>query len=101
LGVTSASAERLAHRLNLWKLFHYKLARGSRAKVTGATFLSYRALDWLGTRAVAIGSQGQVYLNVRGHRPQGVIPPERSGAERERLSRVLAGARAARATAAH
>jgi predicted AlkP superfamily phosphohydrolase/phosphomutase len=89
LGVTSASAERLAHRLNLWKLFHYKLARGQRAKVTGATFLSYRDIDWSRTRAAAIGSLGQVYLNVRGHRPHGVIPPERSAAERDRLGRLL------------
>jgi hypothetical protein len=29
-GVTSASSGRLAHRLNLWKLFHHKLARGQR-----------------------------------------------------------------------
>ena len=93
LGVTSASAERLAHRLNLWKLFHYRLARGSRAKVTGAAFLSYRDIDWSRTRAVAMGSQGQVYLNVRGHRPEGVIPPERSGAERERLVRLLSDLR--------
>jgi predicted AlkP superfamily phosphohydrolase/phosphomutase len=93
LGVTSASAERLAHRLNLWKLFHYKLARGSRAKVTGAAFLSYRDIDWSRTRAVAMGSEGQVYLNVRGHRPEGVIPPERAGAERERLARLLSDLR--------
>jgi predicted AlkP superfamily phosphohydrolase/phosphomutase len=93
LGVTSASAERLAHRLNLWKLFHYKLARGQRAKVTGAAFLSYRDIDWSRTRAVAMGSLGQVYLNVRGHRPHGVIPPERSGAERERLGRLLSDLR--------
>jgi predicted AlkP superfamily phosphohydrolase/phosphomutase len=89
LGVTSASAERLAHRLNLWKLFHYKLARGQRAKVTGAAFLSYRDIDWSRTRAVAMGSQGQVYLNVRGQRPHGVIPPERSDVERQRLGRLL------------
>ncbi len=55
--------------------------------------LSYRDIDWLRTRAVAIGSQGQVYLNVRGHRPEGVIPPERSGTERERLARLLSDLR--------
>jgi predicted AlkP superfamily phosphohydrolase/phosphomutase len=56
-------------------------------------FLSYRDIDWFRTRAVAMGSQGQVYLNVRGHRPEGVIPPERSGAERERLARLLSDLR--------
>jgi predicted AlkP superfamily phosphohydrolase/phosphomutase len=93
LGVTSASAERLAHRLNLWKLFHYKMARGQRAKVTGAAFLSYRDIDWSRTRAAAMGTAGSVYLNVRGHRPEGVIPPERYEAERERLGRLLSDLR--------
>jgi predicted AlkP superfamily phosphohydrolase/phosphomutase len=40
-----------------------------------------------------MGSQGQVYLNVRGHRPAGVIPRERSGVERERLARLLSDLR--------
>ena len=92
-GVTSASAERLAHRLDLWKLFHYRMARADRAKVTGATFLSHHDVDWSRTRAVAMGGLGQVYLNVRGHRPQGVIPPERCVAERERIRSLLAGLR--------
>jgi len=93
LGVTSAAAERLAHRLNLWKLFHYKMARGQRAKVTGATFLSLRDIDWSRTRAMAVGPAGGVYLNVRGHRPEGLIPPEEYESERERLRRQLADLR--------
>jgi predicted AlkP superfamily phosphohydrolase/phosphomutase len=92
-GVSSASAERLAHRLNLWKLFHYRLARAERTKVTGATFLSHRDIDWSHTRAAAMGGLGQVYLNVSGHRPQGVIPPNRYHAERDRLRSLLADLR--------
>jgi predicted AlkP superfamily phosphohydrolase/phosphomutase len=93
MGVTSAAAERLAHRLNLWKLFHYRLARGQRAKVTGATFLSYRDIDWTRSQAVAMGYLGQVYLNVRGHRPLGTIPPAEYTAERDRVQRLLADLR--------
>ena len=92
-GITSASAERLAHQLNLYRLFHSKMARGQRAKVTGATFLSYRDIDWARSRAVAAGYLGQIFLNVRGRRPQGTVPPERVGAERERIDRVLASPR--------
>ncbi|HEX5386429.1 MAG TPA: alkaline phosphatase family protein [Gemmatimonadales bacterium] len=88
-GVTAASAERLAHRLNLWKLFHYGLPRGKRANVTGATFLSFRDVDWARTRAVAMGYLGQVFLNVQGHRPLGVIPAARYNAERERIARLV------------
>jgi predicted AlkP superfamily phosphohydrolase/phosphomutase len=93
VGVTSAAAERLAHRLNLWKLVHYKVGRGQRAKVTGAAFLSLRDIDWSRTRAMAVGPAGGVYLNVRGHRPEGLIPPEQYPSERERLRRLLAGLR--------
>jgi predicted AlkP superfamily phosphohydrolase/phosphomutase len=89
-GITAASAERLAHDLNLYKLFHYKLARGKRSAVTSATFLSYHDIDWARTRAVAMGYLGQIYLNVQGHRPQGVISPARYAEERDRLRIVLA-----------
>jgi predicted AlkP superfamily phosphohydrolase/phosphomutase len=91
LGISASSAERIAHRLNLWKLFHYKVARGKRAAVTGATFLSYQDVDWSRTRAVAMGYLGQVFLNVRGHRPQGVVAPEDYEAERRELRRILEG----------
>jgi len=90
LGLTASKAERLAHRLNLYKLFHYKLGRGKRAAMTGATFLSYQDIDWSHTRAVAMGYLGQVYLNVCGHRPSGVIAAECYVAERDRLRRLLA-----------
>jgi predicted AlkP superfamily phosphohydrolase/phosphomutase len=89
-GITAATAERLAHQLNLYKLFHYRLGRGQRAKMTGATFLSYRDVDWSRTRAVAMGYLGQVYLNVQGQRPLGTIPPDQYGVERDRLQRRLA-----------
>ncbi|HZE76905.1 MAG TPA: alkaline phosphatase family protein [Gemmatimonadales bacterium] len=92
-GLSAATAERAAHRLNLYKLFHYRLGRGQRAKVTGAAFLSYRDVDWAATRAVAMGYLGQVYLNVRGHRPLGPIAPDQYQAERDRLQRILADLR--------
>jgi len=91
LGISKSTAERLAHRLNLWKLFHYKLARGKRAAVTGATFLSYHDVDWSRTRAVAMGYLGQVFLNVEGHRPAGMIPAASYETERRKLRALLEG----------
>jgi predicted AlkP superfamily phosphohydrolase/phosphomutase len=90
MGISATTAERLAHRLNLYRLFHYRLGRGQRAKVTGATFLSYRDIDWARTRAVAMGYLGQVYLNVQGQRPLGTIPQAQYQAERDRLRQRLA-----------
>ena len=89
LGVSSSSVERMAHRLNLWKLFHYKLARGTRAAVTGATFLSFQDVDWSRTRAVAMGYLGQVFLNVRDHRPEGVVMPVAYESGRRELQELL------------
>jgi predicted AlkP superfamily phosphohydrolase/phosphomutase len=93
LGITAASAERLAHDLNLYRLFHYKLGRGTRSAVTSATFLSFGDIDWARTRAVAMGYLGQIYLNVRGHRPQGTIAMADYARERDTLRDLLAGIR--------
>ena len=88
-GISAASAERLAHGLNVYRLFHYRLGRGKRSAVTSAAFLSYHDVDWARTRAVAMGYLGQIYLNVRGHRPQGAIPAADYARERERLRELL------------
>ena len=72
LGISKSTAERLAHRLNLWKLFHYKMARGKRAAVTGATFLSYNDVDWSRTRAYALGLNS-LYVNRSGREGHGIV----------------------------
>ena len=61
LGMTVDRAEQLAHRLNIWKRFHFAVPRGRRASLTGAAFLSYDDVDWSRTRAVALGYLGQIY----------------------------------------
>ncbi|HKY61475.1 MAG TPA: hypothetical protein VJP59_10740, partial [Gemmatimonadota bacterium] len=76
LGLGADTAERLAHRLDLYKRLHYGASRSDRARVTGSTFLSHEDVDWSRTRAVALGYLGQIHLNVRGRRPAGTIAPE-------------------------
>lgn len=93
LGVATDGAELWAHRLNLYRKLHYGMSRGSRAKVAGGAFLSHDDVDWTRTRAVALGYLGQIYLNVRGHRPLGVVPPEEADGLRDHLARRLAGLR--------
>jgi len=85
MGISSSGIEQIAHRLNLYKLFHYALPRGKRAAMTGATFLSYDDVDWARTRAVSMGYLGQVFLNVEGRRPQGTVSPRDYENERRRL----------------
>jgi predicted AlkP superfamily phosphohydrolase/phosphomutase len=38
-------------------------------------FLSLRDVDWGRTRAWAVGSFGQIYINTAGERPQGIVQP--------------------------
>jgi predicted AlkP superfamily phosphohydrolase/phosphomutase len=89
MGFTASRAERLARRLSLYKLFHYKLASGKRSAVTGTAFLSYQDIDWARTKAVAMGYLGQIYLNLKGQRPLGVIAESSYEHERDRLCRLL------------
>lgn len=89
LGLSKPRAERLAHRLNLWKYFHYGLRRDQRASVVGGTFLSFSDIDWSRTQAVAMGYLGQVFLNVASHRPQGRIAPADYETVRQALAEML------------
>ncbi len=37
--------------------------------------MAYGSIDWSRTRAYAVGTMGNVYLNVRGREPQGIVEP--------------------------
>lgn len=45
--------------------------------------MAYGNLDWARTRAYAVGTMGNVYLNVRGREPEGIVPPEEYPATRD------------------
>jgi predicted AlkP superfamily phosphohydrolase/phosphomutase len=51
-------------------------------------FLSLVDVDWERTRAWAVGSFGQIYINTAGQRPHGIVQP---GEEYERLCAEIAG----------
>jgi predicted AlkP superfamily phosphohydrolase/phosphomutase len=51
-------------------------------------FLSLADVDWKRTRAWAVGSFGQIYINVAGERPHGIVRP---GGEYEQLCAEIAG----------
>jgi predicted AlkP superfamily phosphohydrolase/phosphomutase len=50
-------------------------------------FLSFADVDWARTRAFAVGSFGQIYINQAGKRPQGTVQP---GQEYEALRQEIA-----------
>jgi predicted AlkP superfamily phosphohydrolase/phosphomutase len=88
LGFTPITALKLVNRLKLGK-FRKNVKRGRGRGWLGQLFLSLRDVDWSRTQAFSIGNFGQIYLNTRGARPQGVVEP---GAEyeaaRERIIRA-------------
>lgn len=81
LGYTPLTMFRLARLLGLGSL-RRKVRFQQKAGLVNRIFLSFDDVDWARTRAFSIGSFGQVYINVAGLRPQGIVSP---GAEYEAL----------------
>ncbi len=52
-----------------------RVSRETKSKVFSSFFLSYADVDWSRTRAYARGQIGQIFLNVRGREPEGIVEP--------------------------
>jgi predicted AlkP superfamily phosphohydrolase/phosphomutase len=86
LGLTPLGAFRLAKALRLGFLRRrFRFQRGS--GLMKRLFLSFADVDWSRTKAFAVGSFGQIYINVAGKRPQGIVQP---GKEYEELREEIA-----------
>ncbi len=72
LGFTPLNVLRLLTTIGLARL-RKQVKRGRSQGILRKAFLSFRDVDWKRTRAFAVGNFGQVYLNVRGRRPHGMI----------------------------
>lgn len=87
----ATSAKRLLYQLGFTPAALYKLsmAVGRGRQVAGtlrqhkkgvlallrSIFLSYGDVDWSNTRAYSLGNYGQLYVNLIGREPQGVVKP--------------------------
>lgn len=81
LGFTPLTAFRMANALGLGHLrrkVRWQRSGGWMKKL----FLSLADVDWKRTRAWSVGSFGQIYINVAGERPHGLVQP---GDEYEQL----------------
>lgn len=65
-----------------------RLGRARRETLQRKVFLSLDDIDWTRSRAYAIGNFGQIYANLKGREPQGIVEP---GAEYEALLKELDG----------
>jgi len=78
-GLTPITALKIVNLLRLGR-FRKNVKRGRGRGWMGRLFLSLRDVDWTRTQAFSIGNFGQIYINTRGVRPQGIVEP---GAEYE------------------
>ncbi|MGD9145187.1 MAG: alkaline phosphatase family protein [Anaerolineae bacterium] len=81
LGFTPLGMFRIAKALGLGKL-RQKVRFQQKSGLLNRVFLSFDDVDWSRTRAFSIGSFGQVYVNLAGVRPEGIVQP---GQEYEEL----------------
>jgi len=87
-GFTPASIWHLIERAGLQN-YVWQVSKSTRNKVV-SKFLSFDDVDWSRTRAYAIGHVGQVYVNLRGRQPEGIVETgEEYEAVREEVTRAL------------
>lgn len=72
LGLTADNVINLLAKLRLERLFT-GVSRTTKAGIFSRFFLSYGDIDWSRTQAYARGQIGQIFLNVRGREPHGIV----------------------------
>ena len=86
-GLTPKGVYRMLERIGLQNITA-RVSRQTRNQVVGK-FLSFEDVDWSRTIAYSIGHVGQVYLNLKGREPQGIVEPSEYQAARQRVVDVL------------
>jgi predicted AlkP superfamily phosphohydrolase/phosphomutase len=94
LGLTPALGYRLAMKLGFARM-RLKAGVGTRGKLIeriNRAFLSLRDVDWSRTRVYSKGNYGQLFLNLKGREPQGIVEPGQE--EAQVIEEVVAALRA-------
>ena len=81
LGFTPITSLKIVNLLRLGRL-RRRVKRGRGRGMLKRLFLSFGDVDWSRTKAFAVGNFGQIYINVKGQRSQGIVEP---GGEYERV----------------
>jgi predicted AlkP superfamily phosphohydrolase/phosphomutase len=84
-GATPINALKVVNALRLSDL-RKNVKRGRGGGMLRRLFLSFNDVDWSRTRAFSVGNFGQVYLNVKGRRPQGAVEPAEVDALRDEIA---------------
>jgi predicted AlkP superfamily phosphohydrolase/phosphomutase len=86
-GITPSAAYQWIARLGMQNLIA-RVSKNTRNNVIGR-FLSFDSVDWDRTTAYSMGHVGQVYLNVAGREPHGVINPDEYEQKRQDVINIL------------
>ena len=87
-GLTPASIWHLIEQVGLQN-YVWQVSKSTRNKVV-SKFLSFDDVDWSRTVAYSIGHVGQVYINVKGREPHGIVEPGSEYVEvRQRVTDAL------------
>ncbi len=86
-GFTPASVWKLIERLGLQNIV-WRVSKKARNEVVNR-FLGFEDVDWSRTLAYSMGHVGQVYVNLKGREPQGIVEPDDYVAVRQRVIEVI------------
>ncbi len=86
-GLTPKGVYRMLERMSLQNVTA-RVSRQTRNQVV-SKFLSFEDVDWSRTVAYAMGHVGQVYLNLKGREPEGIVEPSAYHATRQKVVDVL------------
>jgi len=86
-GLTPATAYKILSKLGLQNVTA-KVSRKARNEMVGK-FLSFEDVDWSKTTAYSMGHVGQIYINLQGREPHGIITPDRYTAARRQVIDAL------------
>lgn len=76
-GITLSNAYRLAKLFRATKYRQKAYQEKSRLKnLIFKVFFSINDIDWSRTQAYCVGNGGQIFINVEGREPQGIVEPE-------------------------
>ncbi len=86
-GITPSAAYQLIVKMGMQNMTA-RVSKQTRNGVIGR-FLSFDSVDWERTVAYSMGHVGQVYLNLAGREPHGIVQPDEYEQTRQRVIDVL------------
>jgi predicted AlkP superfamily phosphohydrolase/phosphomutase len=90
VGFTPSALYRALARMKLVKIA-FRARKGQRYDLLRVFFLAAQDVDWAQTRAYSMGNVGQIFINLKGREPQGIVEPGREYEElREQIMAMLA-----------